>query len=66
MRIWQEDDPPQREWLASLEDPTTKQLTYFKTIEALFAFLQKQSGIIDSETNPHNDAREEHNRPLVE
>ncbi|MBW6474776.1 MAG: hypothetical protein K0B14_16735 [Anaerolineaceae bacterium] len=43
MRIWQGDDLPEKEWLASLEDPSTKQLTYFKSLEELFTFLSHKA-----------------------
>ena len=65
IRIWQDDDLPKREWLASLEDPTTQQLTYFKSLEDLFAFLQKQSGLSAGKTLPFDHVREGHNNSLV-
>jgi hypothetical protein len=41
IRIWQEEEMPNNSWLASLEDINTKQLTYFKSMEALFVFLRQ-------------------------
>jgi len=43
MRIWQDEDPHQEGWRASLEDPTTKQVVYFKTMEELFEFLNHKA-----------------------
>ena len=39
IRIWKSSDPLQEAWFASLEDPATKTLTYFKTLDDLFEFL---------------------------
>ncbi len=45
IRVWRGDNPLVDEWLASLEDPTTNQIIYFKTLEELFAFLQKKASV---------------------
>ena len=50
MRIWQGEHLPGEGWLASLEDPSTKQLIYFKSMEELFGFLKKRSAVDESET----------------
>ena len=56
MRIWQGEHLPGEGWLASLEDPSTKQLIYFKSIEELFGFLKKQSAVAESQaSNNQND-----------
>jgi hypothetical protein len=49
MRIWQGDELPDGTWLASLEDPSTKQLIFFKSIEELFEFLKKRSAVAESQ-----------------
>jgi hypothetical protein len=36
-------------WLASLEDPSTKQLIYFKSIEELFEFLKDRPAVAESQ-----------------
>lgn len=41
IRIWQGDEVHHDSWLASLEDINTKQLIYFKSVEALFAFIRQ-------------------------
>jgi len=43
MRIWQDEDPHQEGGRASLEDPTSKHITYIKSIEALVEFIRNQS-----------------------
>lgn len=51
IRICQGDDLPRGEWLASLEDPSTKQMTYFKTMEELNEFLRKKFIVISTNDN---------------
>jgi hypothetical protein len=43
LRLWQTDDLEQPTWLASLEDPVTRLVTGFASLEALcdFIILQK-------------------------
>jgi hypothetical protein len=56
MRIWQGDELPDGTWLASLEDPSTKQLIYFKSIEELFEFLKDRPDVDESQaSNNQND-----------
>jgi alpha-ketoglutarate-dependent taurine dioxygenase len=43
LRLWQDEDLPNQGWLASLEDPSTHQMTYFKSIEELFEFIREKS-----------------------
>ena len=42
LRLWQTDDPELPTWRASLEDPVTRQVTGFNSLEALCAFLLQQ------------------------
>lgn len=39
MRIWHSSGQVQGQWLMSLEDPTSHEITYFKTREELLTFL---------------------------
>jgi hypothetical protein len=43
--LWQTDNPDNPAWLASLEDPHTRQIVSFNSLERLFEFLQKQTGV---------------------
>ena len=40
MRIWQGDDLPCQSWQASLEDPSTNKVMYFKLLDEMFAYLR--------------------------
>jgi len=39
LRLWCADESPAAEWLASLEDPSTRERLGFSSLEQLFAFL---------------------------
>jgi len=43
LRLWCADAPPDAEWHASLEDPTTRERFGFSSLEQLFAFLMETS-----------------------
>lgn len=40
LRLWQADSPDNPGWLASLEDPHTRQVITFKNVEALWKFVK--------------------------
>jgi hypothetical protein len=42
MRLWHSSETAHGEWFASLEDPMTKQVLHFKSIEALYHYLLDQ------------------------
>lgn len=44
VRIWQDGEAHNGTWLASLEDISTKKLTYFTSMAELFAFLGQAAG----------------------
>jgi hypothetical protein len=48
MRIWRSQDALHEDWFASLEEPSTKKLIHFKSIEDLFEFIRIRSA--DPET----------------
>ena len=43
LRLWRVDELQMGEWLASLEDPSTKERFGFSGLEQLFAFLMELS-----------------------
>lgn len=43
LRIWQDEDSMNKNRFASLEEPSTKKMIHFKTLDELFEFLNKQS-----------------------
>ena len=55
IRIWQDEELPDSTWLASLEDPSTKQLIYFKSMEELFEFLIELSALEHNEIMIHHE-----------
>jgi hypothetical protein len=40
LRLWQAGDPAAPKWLASLEDPHTRQVIRFASLERLFDFVR--------------------------
>jgi hypothetical protein len=42
LRIWQTDELEAETWLASLENPATRQIIGFSNLEELFKFLQSR------------------------
>ena len=65
LRIWQGDDLGGAGWLASLEDPSTKQVTYFKSMEELFEFLRKRSVSDNAQNNTQINDFMRNNHPKV-
>ncbi len=53
LRLWRTDDLEQPTWLASLEDPVTRLVTGFASLEALcdFILLQKNDPLPPEEPN---------------
>jgi hypothetical protein len=50
LRLWQTDDFEEPTWLASLEDPATRQVTGFASLEALCSYiLQKKRHFLQAE-----------------
>ncbi|HSM24269.1 MAG TPA: hypothetical protein VK856_05345 [Anaerolineaceae bacterium] len=41
LRIWQLENQDQNEWFASLEEPKSREVVYFKDMEELFVFLRR-------------------------
>ncbi|MDO9086444.1 MAG: hypothetical protein Q7U53_09575 [Anaerolineaceae bacterium] len=41
LRIWQPEKQVSHEWLASLEDPKSREVIYFKNMEEMFDYLRK-------------------------
>jgi|AutmiccommuBRH23_1029490.scaffolds.fasta_scaffold00039_103 hypothetical protein len=41
LRIWQLENQDQHEWFASLEEPKSREVVYFKDMEELFVFLRR-------------------------
>jgi len=41
LRIWQPENPISDEWLASLEDPKSREVIYFKNMDEMFDYLRK-------------------------
>ena len=46
LRLWETHEKGTRIWRASVESPITGERTGFATLQALFAFLQAQTGEI--------------------
>lgn len=43
LRIWLEGDPKQRCWRAALEDPHTREIRMFESVESLFEYIKRIS-----------------------
>ncbi len=41
LRIWQPENQVGDEWLASLEDPKSREVVYFKNMEDMFSFIKE-------------------------
>ena len=65
IRIWQDEDLPDGTWLASLEDPSTKHVSYFKSMEELFEFLRERSTSDMNPNNTHLDGIMPNNPPKI-
>jgi hypothetical protein len=55
LRLWQTDDLDQPAWRASLEDPVTRQVTGFSSLEALCAYLLQQKSSPAKNVLPPNE-----------
>ena len=44
LRIWQPDNQTADEWFASLENPKSREVVYFKNMEEMFAYLRELPG----------------------
>ena len=42
LRIWQASDASENTWRASLEDPHTRQLVVFRSLEQLICYLEEK------------------------
>ena len=58
MRIWQSENHVENEWFASLEDPKSREVIYFKNLDQMFAFIRE---IKTSEDQPSNFLTERKN-----
>jgi hypothetical protein len=64
LRIWQAGSVDQPSWRASLEDPHTRQVVHFASLEALCAFLSQHHSSADfklnrAESQPHPNLSKE-------
>ena len=41
LRIWRTEKQNDFEWFASLEDPKSRKVIYFKSLEQMFAFIRE-------------------------
>ncbi len=41
LRIWQPENELSDEWHASLEDPKSREILYFKTMDEMFSFIRE-------------------------
>jgi hypothetical protein len=53
LRLWQTENPQNQGWLASLEDPHTRQVMNFTSVEQLFEFIRAQ---INTQAEKPNDS----------
>jgi hypothetical protein len=58
LRIWQCDERGQSVWLASLEDPHTRRVLHFNSLEELWRFLKEQVATPDSTQNTLGNSQE--------
>lgn len=42
LRIWQSENQVDDEWFASLEDPKSREVIYFKNMDEMFSFLREK------------------------
>jgi hypothetical protein len=52
LRLWQTGEGGQGNWLASLEDPHTHQVTGFEALEGLYDYLKSLEAAPGDRTNP--------------
>ncbi len=45
LRIWQSDERGHPIWLASLEDPHTRRIIHFKSLEELWHYIKNQAAV---------------------
>jgi hypothetical protein len=55
LRLWQTENPRNQAWLASLEDPHTRQIVNFTSLEQLFEFINTQTRT--REENPSDNVK---------
>lgn len=41
LRIWQSENQGHDEWFVSLEDPKSREILYFKTMDEMFSFIRE-------------------------
>ena len=51
LRLWRADGEGEAKWRASLESPHTGERRNFTSLDALFAFLRKQTGVSSATKN---------------
>jgi len=61
LRVWQSDERGQPVWLASLEDPHTRRVLHFNSLEELWRFLKDQAADPDAPP-PHLENSKEIDR----
>lgn len=63
LRLWQADNPEMPGWLASLEDPHTRQVMSFSSLGRLFEYIRDQTGAPAEESGAAESGdRERHAR----
>jgi hypothetical protein len=58
LRVWQSNERGQPVWLASLEDPHTRRVLHFNSLEELWRFLKEQVALSDSTSPLFPDSQE--------
>ena len=61
LRVWQSDERGQPVWLASLEDPHTRRVLHFNSLEELWRFLKDQAASPDA-LPPNPESSKENDR----
>jgi hypothetical protein len=61
LRVWQSDERGQPVWLASLEDPHTRRILHFNSLEELWRFLKGQAASPDIPL-PHPECLKENDQ----
>jgi len=55
LRLWQTGSGSEVVWRASLQSPHTAEPVAFPTLEALFAFLRQQTGLVSDSDGVEGD-----------
>jgi hypothetical protein len=58
LRVWQSDERGQPVWLASLEDPHTRRVLHFNSLEELWRFLKDQAAGPDAPPSHLENSKE--------